>query len=675
MNLNSALKSFGKFIKSAFLADSNNLFPIERMTPEQRMDVFNANEINFYSNPNFQTNAEFNRKADAYEPQPFVRVYLFDEQGMKYTEYDSVTNANNSVQRDKDRIGKFLRSFKGEEFLKSQVTFQKYNPFDETSVFDEDSVIRNTSRQDRYTFRHTPDTFNTGNISGTATEKLSNYVTVHGDAKYGLLRNKTGYNAFSVFRNVWTGGLYESPEWSENVNAEWKYRPEYQEGEDDVYQLMYDDSGELLVQKGAKPLRQTANSSTGTFYKDEKVIFEKLTPTDFQPNTRNENGEYTNDAEMQAKIEGTGGLMGLHTRMFSNLSNNDETYPTDKKSAERYNSLNDDSVTEDNNYNVINSIDKGQSEGPFLRYLRQSGGVVNEIQIDNRGFAKGRSKANPTGMGDTYNMLEPTADESDLYLNGNIDSNQSADLIFFYFYDLINEIYIPFRAILAGIQDQNTPSWEDVKYMGRADTLYIYKGYTRNVSFNFKVVANSIDELIPMWKRINYLVGLTRPSKYTGTATVTNTSTDGSTTGRESGFIYPPMITFRIGDLYVEQPGVLTSVNVSIPEEATWETLRDDDYKYVYGSTDDKVLLRQGSKSRQLPNMVDVSVQLNIIERKQSITNENHFGPLEHSMDGWQLKVVEDIENQDGRIINNVDSEDGPIVEEDLVPEEPVPTP
>jgi hypothetical protein len=173
-----------------------------------------------------------------------------------------------------------------------------------------------------------------------------------------------------------------------------------------------------------------------------------------------------------------------------------------------------------------------------------------------------------------------------------------------------------------------------------------------------------------MWKRINYLVGLTRPSGYTGKATVTNnnftnssnsegttsppvigddsrsigevtiftnTDKDISTTGAESGFIVPPMIRFRIGDLYDDQPAILRNVAISIPDDATWETLRDDTYKYFFGTNKTKELTIDAT-SKQLPNIIDVTVQLALIERKQSITNENHFGPKERDND-WEMKM------------------------------------
>ena len=93
-------------------------------------------------------------------------------------------------------------------------------------------------------------------------------------------------------------------------------------------------------------------------------------------------------------------------------------------------------------------------------------------------------------------------------------AGQSKDVIFFYFYDLVNEKYIPFRATVNSISEANSVEWDPVQYLGRPDKLYLYKGFERTLSFGFTAYANSLRELVPMWKRINYLVGLARPPKY-----------------------------------------------------------------------------------------------------------------------------------------------------------------
>jgi hypothetical protein len=94
------------------------------------------------------------------------------------------------------------------------------------------------------------------------------------------------------------------------------------------------------------------------------------------------------------------------------------------------------------------------------------------------------------------------------------------------------------------------------------------------------------------------------------------------------------MIEFRIGDLYVDQPAVLRNVGVTVPDDAHWETLRAEDYTYIYGASSEKVIKQIKGKSRQLPTIIDVSVQLGMIEKAQSKTKNYHFGP--NVEEGWK---------------------------------------
>jgi hypothetical protein len=383
--------------------------------------------------------------------------------------------------------------------------------------------------------------------------------------------------------------------------------------------------------------------------------------------------DVTNYYAPESKITpGSTQIQNTYLSMLRAIQPYNNVAPQQRKSTEGYRNNPDKGINNNTDYNSIpngadsnnlNLVEKSSIfEGPFLKYLKRQE-AVNELRIDNRGFAKASNALNVTGSGvtgtpDEYNLLPPTDNINKLLLKEG--SNQSKDLIFFYFYDLINKKYIPFRATLGSIQDNNTGDWEDIKYMGRADKLYVYKGFSREVSFNFKVYANSIYELVPNWERVNYLVGLTRPSKYTDRAFVTrqsppqpeiqsqaigdmnqstvqmtpfivNSGESGQTTGLESGFIYPPMIEFRIGDLYVDQPAVLRNVGITVPDDAQWETLRDNKYTYVYGN--EKTIIQDNVYSRQLPNIIDVSIQLSIIEREKSRTGNYNFGP----QTGWVI--------------------------------------
>lgn len=192
------------------------------------------------------------------------------------------------------------------------------------------------------------------------------------------------------------------------------------------------------------------------------------------------------------------------------------------------------------------------------------------------------------------------------------------DLIAFYFYDMINEKYIPFRASVTGISDSFQADWTNYKYIGRADKQYVYDGVTRQLSFSFKVIANSIKELLPMWTRVNYLCGLTMPANYT--------SAPSQGDGSENQFIIPAFVLLTLGDMYKEQPIIINRVGLTIPDGAAWETINENseqDWSYL-----NNIITWTGSKGKvaQFPREVDVSVDLTPLFKERPVTGMANFG-------------------------------------------------
>ena len=205
--------------------------------------------------------------------------------------------------------------------------------------------------------------------------------------------------------------------------------------------------------------------------------------------------------------------------------------------------------------------------------------------------------------------------------------SEDSDLIKFYFHDLVNDKYIPFRATLTGLNENYNADWSAIEYIGRADKLQSYKGFSRSISFKFNTVANTIKELLPMWKRINYLVGLTKPANYTkGTQTTTNVY---------SRFIIPPLIKFTIGDMYKNQPGVIKTVGLNIPENCVWETLGEEyseknNWSYLTG-----VIQWNDSQGKyaQFPRECELNLSIDILEKERPVVGGNNFGDFVRKLD------------------------------------------
>jgi len=192
------------------------------------------------------------------------------------------------------------------------------------------------------------------------------------------------------------------------------------------------------------------------------------------------------------------------------------------------------------------------------------------------------------------------------------------DLIAFYFVDMVNDRYIPFRATVTGIQDSFQVDWNNYKYIGRADKLYTYEGFTRQLSFTFKVYASSIKELLPMWKRINYLCGFAMPANYT--------SATSNGDGSESQFSVPPFVKLNLGDMYKDQPILINRVGLSIPEGAAWETLSENseaNWSYLNGIIQ---WPNSDGKYAQFPREVEISLDITVLQKERPVVGAANFG-------------------------------------------------
>jgi hypothetical protein len=200
------------------------------------------------------------------------------------------------------------------------------------------------------------------------------------------------------------------------------------------------------------------------------------------------------------------------------------------------------------------------------------------------------------------------------------------DLIAFFFYDVVNQKYIPFRATVKGISEGNTAFWDELRFIGRADQLYSYNGFSRTLSFSFNIVINSISELLPSWKRLNYLASVTKPANYTRSETIQDSF---------NRFIVPPMFMITIGDLYRYQPIVIRNVTVNIPEDASWETLNQynsDEWSYLNGIIKNPNL---ANNYGQLPREAEVSIEGALLEKERAQVGGNHFGHAPR-VDNWE---------------------------------------
>ena len=89
--------------------------------------------------------------------------------------------------------------------------------------------------------------------------------------------------------------------------------------------------------------------------------------------------------------------------------------------------------------------------------------------------------------------------------------------------------------------------------MGRGENFYTYQGFTRDVSFNLKVAAQSKQEMLVLYQKLNYLASSLLPD-YNG-----------------DGFMRGNLHKLTVGEWFYRTPGILKSMNVSIDDNYPWE--------------------------------------------------------------------------------------------------------
>jgi hypothetical protein len=113
--------------------------------------------------------------------------------------------------------------------------------------------------------------------------------------------------------------------------------------------------------------------------------------------------------------------------------------------------------------------------------------------------------------------------------------------------------FIHFRAFIDSMSDSYNAAWSGFNYLGRSEQFYTYGGFTRSVSLSWTVAAQSKQELIPMYKKLNYLA-----SSLTGDYS-------------PNGYMRGNLVQLTVGGYLYEQPGIITSLTYDVPTESPWE--------------------------------------------------------------------------------------------------------
>lgn len=154
------------------------------------------------------------------------------------------------------------------------------------------------------------------------------------------------------------------------------------------------------------------------------------------------------------------------------------------------------------------------------------------------------------------------------------DQQLPKDFIDFRIRDAVNGKWIIFPALITGITDNSQASYNPINYIGRPEAVYVYQNRTRSISFNLKVVALNENDIEINWVKINQLKGLTQPE-------YKKFFNDNDTEGMEETRPVAPYVYLTIGDMFRSTPGFFESVNLTIPENSSWETIAGKQFPHM----------------------------------------------------------------------------------------------
>ena len=592
--------------------------------------------------------------------QPYVSVNP-NSSTKRIKKYDSRMLPIGSVIQDTVRIAKFTVSGAGLLFNIKQFMLQGQNAFNETQLYNPLSVIQSTIRPTTFGLVPRPNrhitmgsgllgTFlgtlglkdNTGTPpKGTAADKDKLNTLPDSNAKQakGLIRAQTGSNARQNILLKYGGGstkkgsflgnlakklfpmFAKKPDQFDKVGGNTKYR-----ADQDLYEQFikyYKDQ----ASKHPHIYNNFVQEYTANDYNSDETRI---------PGLYSDNGnsyQYAIDIKKKKsdkivyEYDGTK-LMRMYSDLFySSVGKNNGYIPSYKsflsKNFQIYigNQIGGTSEVS-SKPDDIESAQKRKFSSNGITYYRKGRNSITYDQLHTKmkdkedrwstivnGSMREEGNAlisNPFGKGfprengtDAINMQDILSTEP----------RAKSDQIAFWFYDVVNKKYLQFRAVISGISDQNSIEWNEINYVGMPDKVYHYKGFTRTLGFSFIAYVNSVKELHPMWKKINYLMSFKSPSNYIS-----------------GKYAVPPIIQLRIGDMYHNLPIVINSLNLTVPDDTTWETLPATDiadYHYMAG-----MIKVPNVRYGQFPTRVEIQVGAYVLEQENYPRIGNTvFGP------------------------------------------------
>lgn len=198
---------------------------------------------------------------------------------------------------------------------------------------------------------------------------------------------------------------------------------------------------------------------------------------------------------------------------------------------------------------------------------------------------------------------KPPYDGTELTLSNN-EALDGYDFIPVKFTSVMGGRSVNFAAVLDGISETVSPTWDSAKFLGSPFNYYTYSGIERTISFNLKLFSLNPVEHVIMWQKIDFLTSLTYPIEYNG----------------DPGYIIPPFLKFTMGNLYKNKECFISSLSYTMDDVGGWEIgnpILGESKITVAGENIDL-------NEYKLPKLVSVSIALTFVESRGNTESQKY---------------------------------------------------
>jgi hypothetical protein len=308
------------------------------------------------------------------------------------------------------------------------------------------------------------------------------------------------------------------------------------------------------------------------------------------PESNDKNNNHKPTLESQFAFKYSKGL-GIGNNSISKYFNSIPDENTIKQGID-LNSVDDEVIP---NYSTVKTykllkqeIDKlkTSSDNVGLFYVSETDGQTASTIIQSGGRAIPNSKNKPIYKvsGDIIDPLTINTSWNEIYREkrigqergqDQINDNTSKDNKDFITFSIQPTGRDPlfFRAYITQFSDTTDAKWNSTNYIGRGDEFYIYTGFIRKIQIGFKAAVLSVQELKPMYEKLNYLTSNLMPIYST------------------RGIMQGPTVKITVGNWIKNQFGILNSLSYTIPENSPWE-----------------IALGANTTEYQLPHVVEINL-------------------------------------------------------------------